>query len=232
MKMRTILWLPLWIGLALTAPAAVYFSDGFDAYAAGSNLHGQGGWKGWDNVAAAGAIVSTDYAFSGSQSVNVSGPTDLVHEFACAGGQWEVSIDQYIPPTASGTTYLILLNTYSDGGADNSWSVQIPIDIEAGTAGYELREAVDPLTVKKDQWANWTFKIDLDANTVGTYYNGNLWTTQAWQIDGANSLAAIDLYANGATPVYYDNLTVVPEPTTLVGLSLLLSGALMRRRRD
>ena len=36
------------------SPDMVDWSDNFDSYATGSQLHGQGGWKGWDNNPAAG----------------------------------------------------------------------------------------------------------------------------------------------------------------------------------
>ena len=48
---------------------------------------------------------------------------------------------------------------------------------------------------------------------------------------GALQLAAVDLYANGADNVYYDDMSVpIPEPgiLALAGLGLL---ALMRRRK-
>lgn len=56
--------------------------------------------------------------------------------------------------------------------------------------------------------------------------------TRLWQDGGVNALAAIDLYANNAGPVYYDNfsLTQVPEPTTTALLGLGLAAFLFRRR--
>ena len=35
-------------------------------HVAGSDLHGQGGWKGWQNTATAGAPASSTYAFAGT----------------------------------------------------------------------------------------------------------------------------------------------------------------------
>ncbi|MBK9233821.1 MAG: hypothetical protein IPO15_24020 [Anaerolineae bacterium] len=37
------------------SPELVDWSDNFDSYATGSQMHGQGGWKGWANDPAAGA---------------------------------------------------------------------------------------------------------------------------------------------------------------------------------
>ncbi len=213
---------------------AAGMSDDFESYTAGATIHGQGGWKGWDNSAGAAAMVSTAQALSGTQSVNVSGASDLVHEFGYSGGLWELSLSQYIPASASGTTYLILMNKYKDSGgtADYNWSVQIPINLGAGTAADDMVGGEPALSVTKDQWATWKFSIDLDANRVGTYYNDQLWTEHDWTTDGALSLAAIDLYANNATAVYYDDLKVqqIPEPTTLALLGLGAVALVLRRR--
>src|ERR1022692_5150649 len=75
-------------GLALTvvvcvaglpAGAATPFFDDFESYAAGSNLHGQGGWSGWAENPGAGAAVSTSFSFSPTRAAKVTGATDLVH---------------------------------------------------------------------------------------------------------------------------------------------------------
>ena len=41
-----------------SAAGAQDFVEDFESYAAGSAMHGQGGWKGWDNTAAARAPAS------------------------------------------------------------------------------------------------------------------------------------------------------------------------------
>ena len=113
---------------ALTATAArAEFLENFDSYAAGSQMHGQGGWKGWDNSPSAGAVVSTSQAFSAPNSVEITGGSDLVHVFTEAtSGTWEFTAKQYVPSTVSGTTYFILLNRYIDGGPD-AWSGSWPV---------------------------------------------------------------------------------------------------------
>src|SRR5512143_1307464 len=102
-------------------------TEGFEAYAAGTNVHGQGGWKGWDNAAAAGALVSNRIAHGGRNSLEILGSSDLVHPFSLAGGKWVLTAYQYIPTGAKGTTYFILLNTYRDNGPYD-WSVQTEYD--------------------------------------------------------------------------------------------------------
>lgn len=101
--------LALWPGR--TAAAAGAFSDTFEGYAEGSNLHGQGGWKGWADNPTAGALVSSNFAFSPPNSVNITGASDLVHTFSSVtNGLWVFSTRQYIPAASTGTNYVILLN--------------------------------------------------------------------------------------------------------------------------
>lgn len=65
-----------------TAFAQAPWSDSFDTYAAGSQMHGQGGWKGWDNNPAWRALVCDAYARSSPNSVEIVGASDLVHEYS------------------------------------------------------------------------------------------------------------------------------------------------------
>ena len=89
----------------------------------------------------------------------------------------------------------------------------------------------------KDAWVEYRFDIDTSANTVSEYYNNQLVSTHQWRDladpDGRNALGALDLFANGAGPVYYDDLSVqvVPEPST-IALVILggLALAAVRRR--
>jgi len=229
-KTRTIISLAVLAGLAAAAQGQVVYNDDFESYASGSNLHGQSGWRGWDNAVAAGAMVSTTQASSGAQSVNVTGGSDLVQTFGYTGGQYNLSINQYVPSSSSGTTYFILLNTYNDGGPYN-WSVQNPMNLDTGIITSDSGGAAT-MPMIKDAWVNWTFTIDLSANRVGEYYNGTFLSEHAWQTDGANALGAIDLYANNAGPVYYDDLTItqVPEPTVLALVGLGGFALCLRRR--
>ena len=55
------------VGLSSVASASIFMED-FESYAPGSQMHGQGGWKGWDNTPGAGAPLSSAYAHSGSNS--------------------------------------------------------------------------------------------------------------------------------------------------------------------
>jgi hypothetical protein len=227
----------VWIAVAgaamSSAAASAQWSDNFDSYVTGSQMHGQGGWKGWDNVPAAGALTTGTPNFSAPNSVEITGGSDLVHEYTgVSSGQWSYTAMQYIPGNFTGTTYFILLNTYADGGPYN-WSIQHSFNGTSGAILDDLRTE-NPVTMVRDAWVPIRVDFDLTANTVNTYYNNQLLSTGTWTTGttSALNLAAVDLFANNTSPVYYDNisLTQIPGPASfaLLGLGGLIAG---RRRR-
>jgi len=187
------------------APMAVVFSEDFEAYAAGSGLAGQGGWKGWGGDAAYGAPASDKFAFSGKNSVEVVGSADLVHEFAITGGKVEFSAMQYIPSGTTGTTYFILMNQYDDPGATLDWSVQTEFRLTDKVVHF-WTGAETPIVF--DKWVEVKCVIDLDNNLLDYYYNGAKISSGVWDDTGHKTLQAIDLYGNGASSVYYDDIVV------------------------
>jgi len=227
-NLRVVVVLLAIAGVSSVASASL-FVDNFEAYAAGSALHGQGGWKGWDNDPAWGAPASNAQANSGSISAEIAGDADLVHEFNLAGGILELSAMQYIPDGAAGQSFFLLLNTYNDGGPYD-WSVQWNCDMDAGQIISNFGGDATA-NIVYGQWVEMKFVIDLDGNTVDEYYNGTLLSTHEWDDTGNATLGCIDLFANAASPIYYDDVTVVPEPATL---SLLCLGglALIRKRKN
>lgn len=191
------------VGVCAVAPAADFF-DGFESYATGSALHGQGGWKGWDNTAGAGAPASSAQAYSGSKSVEIVGSADLIHEFDASGGLWEFTAMQYLPSGTTGETFFILLNQYNDGGPYD-WSVQINFNLGTGTVTSENLGS-GTASIVYDRWIELKFVIDLTNNTVDEYYGGELLSSHQWDNDNHGTIGAIDLYGNGASSVYYDDI--------------------------
>jgi len=214
--------------------AAYTFFEGFEGYANGSSMHGQGGWAGWDNAAAAtGYVMSSPFSQQGTNVVQIVGASDLTHNFGGSGGGGTLSIWQFIPTTFTGETYLILLNTYAPSGTDN-WSVQLKANSTDGLLHWDnsftgQTTSVASIPFIKGEWVQYQFNINFTANTVSAYYNNLLITTGKWYDTASGStaqplLGAIDLFGNGAGNVYYDNLSVVvPEPGSL---SLLALGGL------
>jgi hypothetical protein len=142
--------------------------------------------------------------------VEITGNSDLVHEYDAAGGQWTYTAWQYVPGDLEGVTYFIMQNMYNDFGPYD-WSIQLPLNQTAGmitddhVAGAEL-------PIMFDQWAEIRVEIDLDTDWREVYYGGTLLSARTWTT-GTGSLleiGAVDLFANGASPVYYDDMSLVP----------------------
>jgi len=206
--------------------------EDFDSYESGSGMHGQGGWKGWDGDPTWDAFVTDEWAHSPPNAVDIVGDADLVHEFSgYTAGEWTFTAWQYIPETFSGSTYFILLNTYVDGGTNN-WSTQVRFDSSIGMAESEFDYSQLPLIY--GEWVELRVEIDLDADVQTFYYGGDMLYSKSWTEGvsggGALNIGAVDLFANGATSVYYDDLSLVPVPGSLLLLGLGLAMGIRRRR--
>jgi hypothetical protein len=207
MKRLLLVVCTLALGTILPVVAQAQWSDGFESYAVGSSLHGQGGWIGWLNDPAATAYVSNLYAHGGSNSVAITGLSDLVHRYSgSTTGLWTYTTWQYIPSNFTGQTYFILLNTY---GATQNWSAEV--NFTNGLVSTTFVPGAS-LPLIYNQWVEIRVEIDLDADMQFFFYGGNLLYATSWT-EGASgggvlNIAAVDLYANGASPVYYDDMSL------------------------
>ena len=231
--MKKLLIIAMLFAFAVTADAQWF--DNFDSYANGQILDGtrdDGGWKGWDNDSLWAAPVTNAESLSAPHSVQIGGTADLVHEYsAMLAGQIIFTAWQYIPSDTQGLTYFILLNTYNDGGPYN-WSTQLGFNLDTGLLNDEFAAEDENVPIVFDQWAEIRVDIDLIGDAQHVYYDGNWVSSKTWTRDGGSQLeiAAVDLFANGADNVYYDNMSCVPEPGMFLLGSLGLL-ALLRRRK-
>jgi hypothetical protein len=195
------------------------WEENFDSYDLNSSLHGQGGWKGWDNDPAWTAYVSDDQARSSPHSVDIVGDADIVREFeGIVSGEWILTVWVYVPADLFGLSYFILLSDYADGaGQANEWAIQMVFDADQGLVISEHSGPSLPLVT--DQWVEIRVEIDLDTDYFELYYDGTILEEKAWTAGPNNEgtgylkLAAIDLFANSATSVYYDDLSLEGEAT-------------------
>jgi hypothetical protein len=222
--------------LAVPGTAMAQWSDNFDSYSIGS-INGQGGWKGWDNVAAAAGIVTNNAFRSAPNSQQINGPADSVHTYNAVGGQWSYTAYQFIPAgLTTGNTYFILLNKYNDGGP-YAWSVQLNFDLAAGTVVDDsTTPATPPVSLVRNAWVPIRADFDLTADTLSTYYNNTLVYSGTWKRGNAtalNAFQAVDLYANNAGAVFYDDMALVqiPAPATAGALGAFALVATRRRRQ-
>ena len=227
----------------LTSVATAQWSDNFDTYAANSQVVGQGNWEEWGP--GAGAFVSAAQSRSPGNSIEIAGPTDLVHQYTgITTGKWIYRTWQYIPSTMTGSTYFILLNTYAYPVGPYNWSVQVEFSVANGIRGNlgtgTVGHNVVPLVT--NAWTEIVVVVDLDQNWTQFYYNGTLldepnladhpalgggysWTGGVFGGgNGALNIGAVDLYANAATAAYYDDISLQPAGFEVIGTGC--SGAL------
>jgi len=199
----------------------IVWSDDFDSYVNGSPLHGQGGWKGWDNNPAATGYVTNNQSRSTPHSVDIawfSGVSaDMVHEFSgVSSGNWTFTAWQYIPNDFSGVTNFLLLNTYNDGGPHNNNHWSNALSFSSATGNVQSWEG-EELPIIFDLWVEIRIEIDLEADIQTIYYGDEELITKSWtagiEPGGAKNLACVDLYAGDSlsTSVYYDDLSLEGE---------------------
>jgi hypothetical protein len=197
--------------------------DNFDAYTLGS-IQDQGGWKGWFNDPAAAGEVSNAVALSLNNSQAIAGAADSVHEYSGYNtGFWTYSTMTYVPSDFTGLSYFQLLNSYDDAGANLNWSTAIAFSGAENLIGNTcLSGGVLPLI--KGEWVELRVDVNLvtDQQTV-TYGDDQLFTstwTEECTGGGALNITAVDLFANGASAIYYDDMSLtvgVPDICQLPG---------------
>lgn len=199
---------------SVVSATTVLYEQNFDSYVEGSNMNGQGGWADWSGPSGAGGIVDWVGSVDSDNILNIAGGSDLVYDgWDFTSGVISFNIKQYIPSTSTGTTYCILLNEHI---ASPDWAMELAFDLNAGTVKDDIDSSLGAFSILTDQWARIRADINLDNNTVNVYYEGTLIRSGQWS--GASvQLTTVDLYANGAGTVYYDDVVInsVPEPATL-----------------
>lgn len=199
------------------------WSDNFDSYLNGQLLDGtpdDGGWVGWANNAGAYGTVTNAKYRSSPHSVDIKLTSDLVHLYGQTTGQWVYTAWQFIPVGQSGGTYggtyFIMNDVYIDGGSTTHWAVQIQFDNINNVVESEFDTGNPTLPLIYGQWVELRVEIDFDADFFTFYYNNQPLISKAWTAgvnngnDGTKNLAAVDLFADGSTTVYYDDMSFLP----------------------
>jgi len=186
-----------------------FWSDNFDSYAAGSLLGGQGGWFPWENSPTADANVTNIQSHSPSNSVEIKGGCDMVHEWDnvnygnCTFRAWA-----YIPSDFEGSIYIILLSLYN--GGSSKWDLQIHFNSQ--TFMLEDYDSVNATPYVIDGWGEVRVEIDFINDWQKVYYNDLLWLSKSWTQGtsggGVLALDAVDLWGESGTAIYYDDVSV------------------------
>lgn len=202
-------------GAFVYSPSPGQWFETFDFYNTTQPLPQQSSWIPWNNDPnAANFFATTAQSFNPPNSVEIDALDDAVHLFNHTTGVWTFFTMAYVPSAMTGQSYFILLNTYPATTANSEyWSLQLEFDGANGVVNDFNGTASAPLVL--DSWATIMVIIDLPNDTQTVYYNGNLFTTKSWTggvaPGGAMRIAAVDLFANGNTPVYYDDMSLIPS---------------------
>jgi len=193
--------------LVLAAAAGAQWTENFDSYSTGG-IAGTGGWDGWEGDETADAFVEDSVANSSPNGLAIIDTSDIVHQFDESEGSWIMTAWQYIPSGGSGSSYYILLNTYFPEGGSHDWSLDLKFNLADNTIEIVEGSAVGVFT--PDAWMEIKVEIDLANNEQSIYYDGTLLETIPWQTTGVNEIAALDLFGNGASTIFYDDLDLAP----------------------
>lgn len=182
--------------------------DDFEAYAVGSGINGQDGWETWDRNPAWDAPVSDDVAYSGTNSLFIGNTSDIVHQVVNAqSGTWTAQVYVYVPSGSFNSAYFIMTNEYTLGGPYN-WTIQINFWADLGFVLDDF--TFDMLPLVYDRWTEVRVEIDLDNDLCRIFYDGvQLGFDRPWAIQGGPlQITAIDLFSNGASGIYYDDISL------------------------
>ncbi len=195
------------------------WSENFDSYADGSGLIGQGGWEGWDGETAPDAYVTTTQFISAPHAIDIEPTTDVVQEFDITSGSWVITGWNYIPSGSTGDQFFILLTLYDGGSSD--WALQLKFDSSASLL--TVTEGTATAAIVYDTWVEVKVEISLGSNLQNIYYNGVFLETIDWSTSGILELDALDLFSDGGSSIYWDNIELVESagalaPSTWAGI--------------
>jgi hypothetical protein len=160
------------------------------------------------NIWKKGLVLGIIILFVGASGISNIGATNV----SCSKSNYNKNMA--MEPIFQGSSYFIMLSYYVDGGGQdvNNWSVQCRFDSDLEIVESEHDEVSLPYIL--DQWVEIRVNIDLDGDWMEIYYGGDLLIEKKWTAgvnnldDGILNIGAVDLYANGASSVFYDDISL------------------------
>ncbi len=201
------------------------FDDDFESYNSGEQLVCQNevDWTTWSNspCSAEDPYITTDQAFSGPNSVEITGTNDLVKPIEnYTSGMYSITFKMYIPAGHDG--YFNTLQEFN--GTNSQWGMQVYFD--AGGAGSidGGGTAAATFTFDYDTWMDIKVMVDLNADWAEFYLNNNLihgwvWSSGTGGTGTLNQLGGCNFYAwvgGNGSPLYYFDDFAIEEAIVLV----------------
>jgi hypothetical protein len=231
------------IALSQTTPDSVYvvdlgdysgggltlpYTDNFDSYTVGGQLACQEPveWTTWSNAPCdpvEDPLISSNYAFSGANSVVITQNNDLVKPIGTqTTGKWDIGFMIYIPTGQQG--YFNTLAVSPITGTTN-WAMQCYFEA-AGAARMDAGGANSALwTYAYDTWQLCRVIVDLDLDLGEFWFDGVLIHSWQWTLGTFGAGSPLQLDANnffGATALdemYVDDYMVGGYPFVPVELT-------------
>jgi len=219
-------------------------NEPFEDYAPGP-LAGQGGWQAWNHDQSQGDFQVTDLGgHDSAQSIVVDQADNAVHTYdGFENGAWVYRSWQFVPgdfqsgsnqndPLAG--SWFVVMSEYEDGGPF-AVGAACQVDSNDGMLKVYAGDPNEPLAVPYivDQWVPIDVVVDLETDFTQVFYAGNLIAEYPWTVgamgDGAGvpQIAAVNLWARGSSPVFYDDLMIeeLPAPRVDVAALEVLTGS-------
>ncbi len=191
------------------------WNDQFDTYAAGVQLALQNptDWTTWSAApgSAEDPVVSSAQAYTGANSVLITGVNDCVHLFPnYTSGSYKVSHRMYVTPGNVG--YYNTLLSFDAVNAVYEWGMQVAFEVD-GTATLDAGVfAAATFTYTPGTWMLNEVYVDLDNDYAEYWFNGTFVWSWQWSVGTGgyttNQLAANNFYAYTGTggldtPLFY-----------------------------
>ncbi|MCD4664864.1 MAG: hypothetical protein K8R68_06290, partial [Bacteroidales bacterium] len=214
MKRFLLLLAVFFMVISATFSQALY-EDDFESYSVGDYIAVENPewFTTWSGTTGGGedALISDDYAHSGSNSVlvdEVGGPTDLLLLLGDkTSGVYDVNFWMYIPSGSSG--YYNFQHFEAPG---NEWAIEVYLNADGTADDHAGGANAAAFTYDHDSWIEFAHNINLTDDWAEYYVDGSLihewqWSLQAQGEPGTNQLGGIDFFANTGNVYYFDDVT-------------------------
>ena len=198
--------------------ATTLFTDNFDSYSTSGGVSAQSTtWTTWSGTNTDDGMISSAYAFSGQNSLEIDGmTTDVVLPIGpYSSGQYRVAFKMFL--TTNGA-YFNLLHLWNSTSTNYEWGFDAFFDDNGNVTWISEGLTYGTAYVQPFTWFDVAVIVDMD-NDFGAFYIDNvLLHSWQWSINnadgtaGSNTLAALDFFgtnsAQGTSLYYVDDVEI------------------------